>query len=168
MVVFNLDGDPEAFLNRGPKATKLTAYFEANALYPHARNYLYQEFPLHFVWIAADCRWKPRKQGTAIGRIYGASPSAGERFYLCLLLITIRGATSFDDFKSIDGEVMPTFKEACLRRGLLTDDGEWIQCLTEAVNMKTGHALCSLFAVMLQFCELTDPLALESVQGRFL
>ena len=41
------------------KDTTLTAYFKANELFPEARNYLYQDFPMHFVWInKGNRKWK--------------------------------------------------------------------------------------------------------------
>ena len=40
------------------KDTKLTAYFEANIGYPEARETLYQDFPLKFVWKGKKCKWE--------------------------------------------------------------------------------------------------------------
>ena len=36
---------------------------------------------------------------------------------------------SFEDLKTVDSHTYETFHEACLRRGLLEDDGEWEMCL---------------------------------------
>jgi hypothetical protein len=46
--------------------------------------------------------------------------------------MVIRGPTSFGHLKTVDGEICETFHEACLRRGLLEDDGEWELCLRDA------------------------------------
>ena len=41
------------------KDTTLTAYFKANEQFPEACNYLYQDFPIHFVWIKkGNKKWK--------------------------------------------------------------------------------------------------------------
>jgi len=92
--------------------------------------------------------------------MYYVPPSAGERFYLRLLLTVVKGPTSFADVKTVDGVVHPSFRQACLARGLLEDDREWVQCLTEAAHMQTGRQLRSLFAMILTECQPTDPIAL--------
>ncbi|GAB2285927.1 hypothetical protein Dimus_039733 [Dionaea muscipula] len=46
---------------------------------------------------------------------------------------------------------------ACVARGLLEDDSEWIQCLREASTMKTGYQLRRLFCVILTQCCPHDP-----------
>ena len=55
-------------------------------------------------------------------------PTTGERFHLRMLLMVVRGPKSFDDLKTVDGHVCETFHEACLKHGLLEDDGEWEIC----------------------------------------
>ena len=81
------------------------------------------------------------KKGLAIGRMYFVSPSAGERFYLRTLLTVAKGVKSFEDLRTVNGQICPTFKAACLAHGLLEDDNEWIQCLQEAGDMQTGTKL---------------------------
>jgi hypothetical protein len=87
-------------------------------------------------------------------------PSAGERFYLRLLLTVVKGAQSYEDVRTYDGTVHPTFKAACLARGLLENDGEWHQCLQEAGEMQTGSQLRSLFARILLHCQPATPAVL--------
>ena len=122
--------------------THLTAYFQANTTNPRARDCLYQEFPGSFVWVAKTRKWKDRQRGWALGRMYTVHPNAGEKFYLRLLLTCVRGATSFEKLRTVEGVLYPTFKEACLHRGLLEDDEEWKQCLSEAKLFKTGMLFC--------------------------
>jgi hypothetical protein len=74
-----------------------------------------------------------------------------------MLLNTIRGATSWEDLLTINGHVCHSFKEACREKGLLEDDAEWSQVLEEATHWVTGAALHDMFASMLMFCEVTDP-----------
>jgi hypothetical protein len=101
MVCYNPDDDPEEVLNREEtKDTCLTAYFAANEEYPDlAPLYVYQEFPQHFVWLKTARKWKVRERnnsiGPAIGRMYAASPIAGERFYLRTLLTVVKGKSSY-------------------------------------------------------------------------
>ena len=95
-----------------------------------------------------------------MGRMYFASPNLGERFYLRLLLSVVKGPTSFKNLWTVNGQLCDTFKSACVARGLLEDDDEWIQCLHEAAIMKTGYQLRRLFVIILTECYPTDPLAL--------
>jgi len=164
-VVFDEDADPQEILERAAtKDTTLTAFFKANAgNLPGARTHLYQEFPQHFVWETNKTKqvWKLRQKGFAIGRMYYAGPTAGERFYLRLLLTVVKGPTSFVNLRTVEGVVHPTFQAACLARGLLQDDNEWQQCLEEAAVMQTGHQLRQLFATILkENWPLKDPVAL--------
>jgi hypothetical protein len=92
--------------------------------------------------------------------MYHAHPTSGERFYLRLLLTSVRGATSFDDLYTFDGVRHPSFREACIARGLLEDDHEWHQCLQEAKDMQTGRQLRHLFVTILRDCTPADPRAL--------
>ncbi len=139
------------------KETTLTAWFKANGDFEEARNLYYQDFPTKFIF--SNGKWSPRKQGFAIGRMYYVSPKANdsECFYLCLLLTAVKGATSFEDLRTVNNQVKPTFKEACIALGLLSDDNEWHQCLEEAGLMATGHQLRILFTTILIDCSPTHP-----------
>ena len=165
MVVFDPHEDQAAILSRASKEkTTLTAYFEANkedgssSDWKIARLHTYAEFPQYFRWIAATKKWQLRKKNLfAIGRMYFVPPTAGERFYLRLLLTVVRGPTSFDDLKTINGVLYPTFYDSCRLRGLLEDDGEWDMCLAEASEVHTGTRLRHLFDTLLRFCAPSDP-----------
>jgi hypothetical protein len=59
--------------------------------------------------------------------MYYVSPKANdsECFYLHLFLNAVKGATFFEHLHTIDGQLRPTFKDACITLGLLSDDNEW-------------------------------------------
>lgn len=76
------------------------------------------------VWNSDAKVWHTRKQGDTIGRIITIHPYAGDLYYLRILVNIIRGATSFEDFYKVNGEVKETLKEACRARGLLENDKE--------------------------------------------
>ena len=141
------------------KHTTLTAWFDANKNHEAARQTTYQNFPQTWVYNKKK-KWTPRQRGFAIGRMYFASPASGERFYLRTLLTVAKGVTSFQDLRTVDGILCPTFKEACLARGLLQDDQEWKQCLQEAADMQTGLQLRTLFSTLLLHCNPTSPVDL--------
>ena len=87
-------------------------------------------------------KWNLRKTVTkAIERLYMVQPFEGERYYLQTLLTHVKGATSFDDLKSINGHSCRSFKEVCIYLDLLQDDAEWDACLREANQLQTGQQL---------------------------
>ena len=50
--------------------------------------------------------WSPRKtKFNVIGRMYSISPTQTELFHLRLLLLTVKGAKSFDDIRTVNGEI---------------------------------------------------------------
>ena len=59
-----------------------------------------------------------------------------------------------------DNLVCSTFLEACNKRGLLDNDTIWVQTLTEAAAMNTPNRLRYLFAYLLLYSNVSDPVAL--------
>jgi len=173
-VTFDNDSDIITLLhNDRARKTTLTEFFTANKRAAAAaadgqrldfdcREFLYQEFPTHMVWNQRQRRWNPRKRGigNTIGRMYFIGPSGGERFYLCMLLTVVKGPTSFEDLRTHEGVVHPTFKSACIALGLLDSDEQWDRSLTEAQSWQGGSQLCQLFVCILLHCHPTDPLQL--------
>ena len=158
LVYFNPDDNPDVVLEGGAsKETQLTAWFKINQSNPDARNTTYHNFPKTWVFDSKKKIWKPRQRGQAIGRMYFAAPSSGERFYLRLLLTVVPGATSYGDLRTVNNITHNTFKEACFALGLLEDDQEWIECLREAGQMQLGYTLRMLFATIIFHCNPTSP-----------
>jgi len=112
---------------------------------PVALTTLYPDYPEFAVWNKSKKAWHLWKRATGrrgagqnnhvtlgtVGRMYFVQPSEGERYYLRVLLTHIAGATCFEDLRTthrphtLTTVVHPTFKVACLARGLLQDDAEW-------------------------------------------
>ncbi len=68
--------------------------------------------------------WTMCKRGFAIGRMYYAHPTSGEHYYLRMLLNCVKGATSYEHLRTMDGIEHNTFKDAFIAMGLLEDDNE--------------------------------------------
>ena len=166
-----------------PPHTTLTRFFELCFKDGFARTLLYNELPKYYVW--KNKNWKRRERGTpvlnyagvkqsdAIGRVYTVHPNNRECYHLRLLLHVVRGPTSFQDLKTVDGDVCATYKEACQRRGLLESDAHWDQALAEAALTRMPKHIRDMFAIMLHTCSLSEPLALwqthkESMSEDFL
>ncbi|KAK9078099.1 hypothetical protein SSX86_002156 [Deinandra increscens subsp. villosa] len=144
----------------GIKETMFGEWFELNKVDARARELTNAELPAKYVWHARDKRWVRRSCRTCIGRIVYCNLAAGPRYYLRMLLGIVKGARSFDVIKTFDGKLYPTFKEACYARGLLSDDNEWTEAITEAQMWASGNQLRTLFVTILLFCEVSSPLQL--------
>jgi hypothetical protein len=92
---------------------------------------MFDQFPQQWMWNWKLKQWTIRKKGFAIGRMYYAHPTSGERYYLRMLLNYVKGATSYEHLRIVDGIEHNTFKDACIAMGLLIDDNEWHQTLEE-------------------------------------
>jgi len=57
-----------------------------------------------------------------------------------------------EDLRTVDGELCETFHDACLKLGLLEDNGEWEICLRDAAEIQSGSQLRHLFTTLLLFC----------------
>ncbi|XP_028059217.1 uncharacterized protein LOC114262950 [Camellia sinensis] len=134
-VLFNPNDSLEIILSRATKQkSTFTGFFYYCASNENECQFTYQEFPQHFVWLKSEHRWKPREHGYEISRMYFASPNCGESFYLRLLLTVVKEPRLFQCLRTVNNVLHETFKSACVARGLLEDDEEWIQCLKEAAN----------------------------------
>ena len=104
----------------------------------------------------------PRKRGekNIITRMTSAKPSEGERFFLRILLLHIRGATSYEHLKTVSGVICDTFREACLELGLLADDVEWHNTMMDAVRYQLPGQLRQMFGVILVYCDPSNPVTL--------
>ncbi|XP_074328023.1 uncharacterized protein LOC141665934 [Apium graveolens] len=85
-----------------------------------------------------------------------AHPASQERFYLRLLLNFVVGPKSFEEIRTVDGVVYPTYKEACFYRGLLESDKEWHVALGDASLCANAAQLRDLFVTLLVFCEIIN------------
>lgn len=114
--------------------TKLLAFFKLNQSDPSANVYKYVEIPLHYVWNDRAKQWKKRLRGAdkIIARLFAISPWHVELFHMRLLLLHVQGPKSFDDLRTYNDVLYPTFVEACLARGIASNDNEWRECLNEA------------------------------------
>jgi hypothetical protein len=92
----------------------------------------------------------------AVDRLYYAHPSSDERYYLRMLLNTVKGCTSYKDIRIVNEVDHSTFKEACRALGFLDDDNEWIECIKEVAIWASGAQLQQLFMTILCHCEVTN------------
>lgn len=155
-----------------PPNTTLMAFFTLCQTDDFARTLLYAEVPSYYTWNQSSKTFQRRKQGKAVvghphifvsdalGRIYSVHPNNAECFYLRLLLINVRGPTSFVHLRTVDGQVCPTYREACQRLHLLEDDIHWESTIADACASSTPNQIRMLFAIILTSCSPSNPLEL--------
>ncbi len=116
----------------------------------------------HYTWNKQQKKYRPRilKSGRLndndnaksekIGRIPVISINCHnkELYFLRMLLHHKRGPTSFQDVRTVDGEVCSNFQEACVKMGLFDDDKEIEKSLEEAATIKFGRHLRELFVTL--------------------
>ncbi|XP_073138140.1 uncharacterized protein [Henckelia pumila] len=82
-------------------------------------------------------------------------PTMVEKFYLRILLNHVKGPSSFEELRKVNGITYTTFKEAAEMRGLLQQDDYICQCLQEACSSNMSSSLRRLFVSILVFCQPT-------------
>ncbi|XP_017494024.1 PREDICTED: uncharacterized protein LOC108382137, partial [Rhagoletis zephyria] len=107
---------------------------------------LYSEVPKFYTWNASAKKFQRRKQGKAVeghpnlysydtlGRLYTVYPNNTECFYVRLLLINVRGPTSFQDLRAVNGQLCATYRQACQELNFLENDAHWDTALADASN----------------------------------
>jgi hypothetical protein len=68
----------------------------------------------------------------------------------------VSGAISYDDLRTVNGVILPTFREAAERRGLIEADNSLDKCMAKATLYQMPSSLRRLFATILVFCEPSD------------
>ncbi|XP_062088611.1 uncharacterized protein LOC133795174 [Humulus lupulus] len=143
-------------LDRSRK-TMPTQFFALNRVDENAKKLLYKQIPEYYVWNHQHKEWTPRKTKTVIGRIVTANPFEGERYFMRILINHVRGPLSFEDLRTIEGILAPTFREAATMHGLLQRDSSLENCLHEASLYQMPSSLRRLFATILVYCNPTNP-----------
>ena len=172
MQVVTFDPDHTRLEDIEQKDTHLTAFFKLCMQDNFAKTLMYPEVPGYFRWESTPCKWLRRKTGTPVvgwsgvkkektlGRVYTIHPSQEEAFYLRMLLHKVKGPTSFESARTVNGEVCSTFREACLLLGLIEDDSQWNECLNEAYFEVSASAMRALFCTILHHCNVANILRL--------
>ncbi|GFX52334.1 ATP-dependent DNA helicase [Trichonephila clavipes] len=78
-------------------------------------------------------------------------------FYLRLLLINIHGPISFQDLRTVNGQLCTTYRQACQELNLLENDAHWDTALADASNTAQPQQIRTLFAIILTTCFPSNP-----------
>ncbi|KAF1887915.1 hypothetical protein Lal_00023923 [Lupinus albus] len=157
-VYFNDNDEIDNILSRPTVSeTMFTSWMESNKQYPGGRNLCYGQYVSKFVYVKRSRTWKPRKSGYTIGRLIWVSPCTGEIYYLRLMLTVVKGATCYEDIRTVSDIQYSIFRDACFAMGLLQDDKEYIEALKEAYAWGSGFYLRKLFVTMLLSTSMNKP-----------
>lgn len=152
-----------------PPATTLTSFFAICQSDPFARTLLYSDMPRYYTWNASSKNFQRRKQGNtvpgypdvrstdALGRMYTVHPKNDECFYLRLLLVNVRGPTSFESLRTVNGTIFPTYRAACEALNLLENDTHWDTTIVEAIISASPSQIRTLFAIIISTCFPSNP-----------
>ncbi|KAI9123214.1 hypothetical protein K1719_006103 [Acacia pycnantha] len=132
VIYSNTDDVAEILAKPRVSESMFIAWMKQNKDDDLAKTLYYYEFPQYYVYHRTKRMWKIRKRGFAIGRLMHAAPSSGEFYYLRILLTKVKGPSSYEAIRTVDGVVHPTYRAACIALGLLDDDCEFVAALKEA------------------------------------
>ena len=161
-VVFD-EGSEEMALEH-QRETELTAFFKLNEL-EGGSDLRYVDMPEGYTYNKKKKKWDKRsdkRRCDVVGRVDNIHPSAGDRFYLRMLLHhehCVR-KKSFEELKSEGGIPCGSWKEVCQKLGLLQDDREWEMVLEEAASTRSCANQVGLFVTIALFNNPADPSAL--------
>ena len=168
--------DRDEVIAAGQKDDKLTGFFRLCREDERARELTYVEVLRLYRWVKGSGEtpphWAKRKrgkkrndddevEGDTIGRIPMVPMGRPELYHLRLLLFHIKGPQSFESLRTSDeGEVFPTFQQACVYRGLIPNDDIFREQLYEIKETAFGPHLRRLFCTIMVYCMPSNVLAL--------
>ena len=160
--VFYRQGEEmNALQNAANRYTHLTAFFKLNREDASVNDVLYLDI-IHLYSFISSKGWVRRKRARPflLARLPCVSPRDTDRFHLAMLLLHVPGPRSFEHLRTNNGAVHPTYRAACSALGLVEDDHMWHNLLERAVLTRMAKQLRNMFAYMLIFCDVNDPVAL--------
>ena len=139
--------------------SSLLEWFALNARDTSARILLYKDIPKRYFWKKKLKQWVPRSKNLPkVARMHGVSVQNVELFMLRRLLLVVPGARSYEDLRTVDNVVYPTFEAAVRVRGMMEDDSEIVMAFHEVVlQTVSDSAVRRQFILYLVFCRPSEP-----------
>nr|GEX32521.1 DNA helicase [Tanacetum cinerariifolium] len=144
------------------KKTTLTEWYIYNNENTNGRHLTYLDFPSEFVWYPNLKTWHRRVVRTkkSHGRLTYVHSNSVELFYFWMLLCHQKGCNSLTKVRTVNGYVLPNYRDACEALGFLGDDKEWDIALEKPTVSASSTKLRTLFAQILIYYDESDPLKL--------
>lgn len=130
--------------------TTLTAWFKLNETDNEAKSIYYESIPEYYTFNKKR-GWRRRKSpdGKTIGRLISVSPNNQELFHLKLILLRVKGATSFLDLRTYDGTIYDNFRDTAVAMGLIYNSKELFVVFQDACDHMMPRYLRDFFSIYL-------------------
>jgi ATP-dependent DNA helicase PIF1 len=136
MVAFHKRDKVKQIINRpSVEESMLTSYFDANKHHEEAREILYWDFPEHFTWQTDGKFWQKRKT------LFSMLAESSQLILPRENANNVPGATSYKHLRTVDGVLLPSFRKAMERKGLIEEDNTLDECLTKATLFQMPSSL---------------------------
>ncbi|KAK0417091.1 hypothetical protein QR680_012828 [Steinernema hermaphroditum] len=153
---------------KGPKKTKLTAYFDLCKVDPAARELRFDEISQQYVFNERQKKWVKRKinLGEIVTRVGTISSANKELFAIRLLLLYCTGVTSWEDLRTVpdkDGKPMlcDTYAQAAELLSLTESDAMWMKVMDAAMSeIPSTNRRRKFYALLLVFNQPSNPMAI--------
>ncbi|XP_055941748.1 uncharacterized protein LOC129971797 [Argiope bruennichi] len=132
----------------------------------------YDKVPVYYTWNATNRKFQRRKQSIPVDgydnvkksdtldRVNVIHSNNSEYFHLRILLHVVKGPTSFEYLRTVDGITYNTFQAACRAMELLESDSHFENILSEAALYSLPASFRYLLAIIIVFCHVTYLLTL--------
>ena len=122
---------------------------------------MYVNISESYTWDQTNKSWKDHvnKRTFQIGWVHNVPHTAGDVFYLRMLLNHehSHGKESFLDMLTLPSWSCETYKQVCEQLGLLQDNGEWIEVLTESALTMSSNKLWNLYVMIIVWSSPANP-----------
>ena len=123
----------------------LTGFFALNAADIRANEFFYKDIVNRYTFNKATKRWTERvinvDDPKVIGRLAFIYNKNDELYHLKLLLLHIRGPTSYDHLKTVNGTLHGTFTDAAKALNLIENNHQWVTTLEEIVRTELPYRI---------------------------
>ncbi|KAF8787227.1 hypothetical protein HNY73_008849 [Argiope bruennichi] len=139
-----------------PRDITLTGFFKLCIADDFSKYLTYDKVPVYYTWNATNRKFQRRKQSIPVdgydnvkksdtlGRVNVIHSINSECFHLRILLHVVKGPTSFEYLRTVDGITYNTFQAACRAMELLESDSHFENILSEAAlySLPTSLRTC--------------------------
>ena len=126
------------------------AFFYLSGEDDFAKTLLYEDVPSYYKYNKQLGKFHRRCRTSSavdiycehvLAQVYTVHPNNHGCYFLCLLLHSARGPTSFENLKIVDNILYPTFHAACQAQSLLENDNHWNDTLPEASVLASSEKM---------------------------
>ncbi|CAN7055491.1 unnamed protein product, partial [Brassica oleracea var. botrytis] len=122
-----------------------------------ARTLTYVQIPEYFVWNNSAKVWTEHKKGKTIGRVVAVHPSAGDRYYLRILINKIKGPRSYDELKTYNDVNTLTSNQFATHEAIWTMMLNGLRVCRRVLERPPHTSSAIMFVTFLNNCFVASP-----------